>query len=236
MSSPESQTPYQPWREERHPRPADLDGQASPPERLASPIYPPPPVPYVLPPVTEPHGFPKPKIGMARVVRRAVAAALIFGVLIVVGVAFRGNRLPFVHDLVDRLVGADDPTTSAGDPPSRVATSSAEPRAGLCLEDALGKRRVYQMLPLVDCSQKHGGEVVGTFKMPKGKYPGESSILRKVNEKCPEQILAWAPNLAGKNVVFGFVGPTAAQWKLGNRVVACIVVDRGGDAVGSIKD
>jgi hypothetical protein len=64
--------------------------QAPTPERFAPPAYIPPP-----PSARVPHGFPKPKLGRGRVALRVALAAIVFSALTAVGVAFRGDRLPF---------------------------------------------------------------------------------------------------------------------------------------------
>jgi hypothetical protein len=240
MSSPGDQASYQPWREERVPRPSDPDWderasgyppaaylpapQSPTPEQFAPPVYtPPPPAQYVLPPGTVPYGFPKPRIGLARVVRRVTLAVVVFGVLIAVGLAYRGNRLPFLNDMVDTLLGRD------------TIQSSDELEAGMCLKEPIGRVVVSDGLVLVKCAEPHGTEVVGTFQLPKGEYPGEATLVLKATEKCPAKTRAYVPDYEDLGLQTGLLGPTVPQWEQGNRTIACVVVDRTGKRTGSVK-
>lgn len=241
MAAPGSQEPYQPWRAERVPRPSDPDWDErasgyppaaylppppSPtPEQFAPPIFTPPPAAQYAP-VSVPYGFPKPKIGRARIVRRYAIAAMVFAVVIAVGVAFRGNRLPFLTDMVDTLLSRD---------PSPGNSSSAELKAGMCLVNPLRRVVSTKDLRVVDCAEPHDAEVVGTFTMPEGDYPGESRLVEKAIERCPAKIRAYAPNIEVTPLNSGFLGPTAEEWALGDRVVACTVVNLGGQATGTVR-
>jgi hypothetical protein len=117
-------------------------------------------------------------------------------------------------------------------------TTSSDVKAGMCLileltEDDL----ISNAVPVANCAKTHSAEVVGTFAMPDGSYPGASGFERKANERCPglwRDYTKAAPEIAKYDLAY--IAPTTVQWTQGDRIVACLVVDPDGKRKGSIRD
>jgi hypothetical protein len=226
-----------PWRSERVPRPSDPDwpevaaaeyrvpAPTPIPERFAPP-------PYIAPPpsTTVPHGFPKPKIRRLRVALRVALAAAVFAALIAVGLAFRGNRLPFIDSIVNPF----------GDP-TPVLTAREDLTAGMCLKLDAGSGADAEPLtdaelPVVNCESQHNGEVYGSVTLAKGNYPGPAAIQEKALERCGALIGSYQGEHSLPVITdLRHAYPTRTQWADGQRTVICLMIDLNGTHAGSLK-
>jgi hypothetical protein len=196
----------------------------------------PPPVQYL------PGALPPPR-RRRRIHWGAVVAIVSSVVLVVCGgvVAYFPDDVgAVVHSVVRAFSGGGN-----GSSPSDSADgimSTAELKPGMCLAAKVAAKDTVNTLPgalpVVDCAETHASEVVGTFTMAKGKYPGASGFQRQATERCfglfRDYVVTVTPEML--KLQAGFLAPTAVQWSLGNRVVACLVGDSDGKSKGSIKD
>jgi hypothetical protein len=114
--------------------------------------------------------------------------------------------------------------------------STAELKPGTCFAQAPANGGGYADRPVVACSSPHASEVVGTFTMPKGTFPGLSGIAPVAEEKCPRLLDKYVDKSIDTSTVrLGLMGPRRDQWDAGDRVVACLAVDPSGKRQGSIK-
>jgi hypothetical protein len=176
------------------------------------------------------------RVGLS--VRPAEQSVVIVGALILLaGGAFvayfpeQAGRI--ARTLVDLGSGGRSPATDPSDGP----LWSADLEVGMCLTlDPREDKQISGALPVVGCAKTHASEVIGTFTMPKGAYPGADGIRREADKKCPALLGDYVKVTAEMaSYAFGYLAPSRAQWALGNRVVACLVIEPDGKRKGSIK-
>ncbi|MEV4281822.1 DUF4190 domain-containing protein [Actinoplanes xinjiangensis] len=97
----------------------------------------------------------------------AVAALVISGITLVIGVvAVTG----IVDEMRDRVAGIED-------------TDTTELEAGDCISSLDDSSRVHDM-PVVPCTQPHKAEVYHVFRFPAGAYPGPAAVGEQSDERC----------------------------------------------------
>ncbi|WP_163796657.1 septum formation family protein [Mycolicibacterium sediminis] len=174
-----------------------------PPQPYGAPP-PPPPLPYQQypQPYGQPHGQgpagyppqspPKKSRKGLIIVLSVVGALVLVGILAVVAAAIFFS---------DRVVATDV-------------------EVGSCIADVPDSSRVVT-LPTVDCNEPHGGEVYAVLDLPGDAYP-DASVLRDYQNRCPEELAAYAPDALEGDVGVYVLYPTEETWDAGDRVVTCI--------------
>ncbi len=91
----------------------------------------------------------------------------------------------------------------------------------------------------VSCEEEHDGEVFANFKMPGGRYPGDSEITEAADDKCYTLQYAYAMDTWAlpENVDIYYFTPTRDSWSLGDREISCLFgnVDEKGSLTGSLR-
>jgi hypothetical protein len=237
MSHPGTPTPYQPWREPpaQQPDPRWLQ----PPPSIVPPAVPTSPAQAVWPapaqylPGGSPYGHPAPparpgrrRIGPGVVI--AAVAGLIF--LVCLGLV---AYFPAEAAGITRAVFGPGNATSR----EQAIISSAELERGMCLNVALGvDGEVFRSISVVECAGPHASEVVGTVTLPKGSYPGTSGLTKQAEKKCVPLADKYVNDtLDLSSMYLGYLGPTSAQWSMGNRVLACLAGNPDEPRTGTIR-
>ncbi len=107
--------------------------------------------------------------------------------------------------------------------PRRVSISDV--RTGDCIEK-FSEGRVSD-IKVVPCTSAHAGQVIGSFKLANGSYPGEAKIAAQADSRCADLVPASLANSNRKDLGIAYLYPQAANWALGDRTVQCIVVSDG---------
>jgi hypothetical protein len=78
--------------------------------------------------------------------------------------------------------------------------------------------------PLKDCRRPHDAEMILTFKLPKGDWPGDKEIRRRVESGCDQRVQAryGTRSPIEEGVAYG-IGPTRLSWNVGDRTVFCAI-------------
>jgi Domain of unknown function (DUF4190)/Septum formation len=86
-------------------------------------------------------------------------------------------------------------TDAERDPGGRVREAGTESvfdlRVGDCVND-LEETTVEVAVEAVPCSQPHDAEVISSFELPGGDYPGEDSVFRVADRRCSRELDAVA--------------------------------------------
>jgi hypothetical protein len=148
----------------------------------------------------------------------AVSAAwvLLVAFVVVVGVASSADR-----DSAGRI-------TDAGS----VGTGSL--RAGDCLRDV--PPEVHGSLDAVPCDRPHRVQVVATFTLPGGAYPGQAAVEGTAASGCDERLTTGlTERIDDGELETAYLYPLAESWRFGDREVVCLVSSVGGPMVGEAE-
>jgi hypothetical protein len=148
----------------------------------------------------------------------AVSAAWVLLVALVVVVAVAGSA---DRDSSGRI-------TDAGS----VGTGSL--RAGDCLRDM--PEEVRASLDAVPCDRPHRAQVVATFALPGGEYPGRGAVAQAAAAGCAERLTTGLIERIDEGELdTAYLYPLADRWRFGERDVVCFVTSLGGPMVGEAE-
>ncbi|RKT07588.1 putative regulator of septum formation [Streptomyces sp. 3211.6] len=91
---------------------------------------------------------------------------------------------------------------------------------------------------IVPCDQPHQSEAYAVIALPDGPYPGESALLPLAREKCGGKTLSDYVGTDAKlsaTLTEYFFGPSADNWKAGDRDLICYLSEPGGKTTGSLR-
>jgi hypothetical protein len=94
----------------------------------------------------------------------------------------------------------------------------------------------------VACNVPHDAEVFARFDLVGGAYPGYDSVAAGTEHGCEERLSAYAPQLdrldADQLARLGryFYYPTGPSWRMGDRLVICMITNEAGRRSGSVRD
>jgi hypothetical protein len=115
-------------------------------------------------------------------------------------------------------------TDAERDPSGRVREAGTESvfdlRVGDCIND-LEEATMEVSVEVLPCSQPHDAEVISSFELPRGDYPGEDSIFRVADRRCSRELDAVAGAQGGEPFYFY---PTEQSWGNGDRQVNCVAL------------
>ncbi len=79
-------------------------------------------------------------------------------------------------------------------------------------------------LPTLECSTAHNAEVVHTFEVPEGDWPGMSAIDDAISANCLPAFESYVgePFAEAENFDMFLLTPTEQSWGQGDREVICI--------------
>lgn len=96
---------------------------------------------------------------------------------------------------------------------------------GTCFDDPESFEEVTDV-PIVDCAEPHDNEVIATFDLPDGGYPGDSVVTERARTGCLERFEPYVGVPYASSVYdLGWFTPTSASWDVGDREVICFVYD-----------
>ncbi|HEU4424436.1 MAG TPA: septum formation family protein [Pilimelia sp.] len=142
------------------------------------------------------------------------------------------------------------PTPTASQPPSVVASPSPRPpaappvrpkkvrvknlRPGHCVDREPTK--VFETLPVVPCAQSHAVEIYAIPNLGRGKWPGETAIYDRAENACRAAFEAYVGVPYDESTLeIGGSAPTQDSWRAGDRNAICILRDPAGRLVGTMK-
>lgn len=87
----------------------------------------------------------------------------------------------------------------------------------------------------VACTEPHGGEVVGSFKLSEGPWPGDAAADRESHTTCSALMEKYAPKAASDpGADLYYIRPTRESFAQDDREVVCIATYAGGKRTGSL--
>ncbi|MFE9172799.1 septum formation family protein [Streptomyces kebangsaanensis] len=92
-------------------------------------------------------------------------------------------------------------------------------------------------IEIVPCEEAHEGQVVGEFKIDKGKeYPGDDGVSAIADERCSVEAEKYAPDTWAlpEGVSLSYYTPTKESWATGDRAVSCTYTAEKGTFSGSL--
>ena len=96
---------------------------------------------------------------------------------------------------------------------------------GTCFDDPESFEEVTDV-PVVDCSEPHDNEVIGSFDLPDGEYPGDSAVTSLAEGGCLERFEPYIGIDFPTSVYdLGWFTPSTDSWDVGDREVICFVYD-----------
>ncbi|MBO2448485.1 septum formation family protein [Actinomadura barringtoniae] len=85
------------------------------------------------------------------------------------------------------------------------------------------------------CAQPHDGEVLASFNLPKGGFPGQQEVIRSAESGCYARVGGRLDASRYRTSVNPYLlYPTRASWALGDRVVQCLGASTGAKLTGSL--
>jgi hypothetical protein len=96
---------------------------------------------------------------------------------------------------------------------------------GTCFDDPESFEEVSDV-PVVDCSEPHDNEVIGSFDLPAGGYPGDAVVASRAEEGCLVRFEPYVGiDFPSSIYDLGWFTPTSESWDVGDREVICFVYD-----------
>jgi hypothetical protein len=81
--------------------------------------------------------------------------------------------------------------------------------------------------PLVPCTKEHEYEVLATYTLPGGEYPGDTGMDQKAFRGCDKRAAkVWKGHPPSDIGDISYVAPNKEGWEAGNRMVFCLVTGR----------
>ena len=96
---------------------------------------------------------------------------------------------------------------------------------GDCIDDSTSTE--VAEVPVVPCDQPHDNEVIFSFEMPAGEFPGQEAFVAAAEEQCPPALEAYV-GIAFADSMYDVwpITPTEDGWTQGDdREVLCLVFD-----------
>ncbi len=247
--------PAQPHPAQPYP-PQPYPGQGYPPQPYPGQGYPAQPYPAQGYPAQFPPPYPAPQakrpmngLAVAALVLSVLGAVVIAPILAIVslrkikrtgengrGFAIAALAVTGVWALIAVLALVVD-TTGTPSPTRDVSGAvtgsgnvvAEEVRGGDCLksvDDPSGSSEVGA-LDVVPCTEPHAAEVIGSFFLGGGSYPGESKITDEAEQRCGDMVptAVTESDLPDLSIVYFY--PQVANWAGGDHTVQCVVVSEG---------
>lgn len=105
------------------------------------------------------------------------------------------------------------------------ATSVLTLETGTCFDDPDSFEEVTDV-PVVDCSEPHDNEVIGSFDLPAGGFPGDAAVASAAERGCLARFEPYVGiDFPSSIYDLGWFTPTSDSWDVGDREVICFVYD-----------
>ena len=158
--------------------------------------------------------------GESRDVSPLGVAAIIFGVIVLVGVA-AGLLAVATHGFHKKTVVTYRPA------------AVFKLRPGDCINSAPNGLTVT----VLACGTPHDAEVFATFALPTSSWPGNTAVEQAAGTGCASRLGGYLnPNLANAGLAQEFVYPNQTAWQAGERTVVCEVSSSTGKLTGSVRN
>lgn len=98
----------------------------------------------------------------------------------------------------------------------------------------------FASTPVVPCDEPHEAEVLASFRLDGGSYPGEASVVEESQARCGDLMAAELKSEADagarhEGLMPFYFYPTSASWeRADDRTVHCLALHAGGPATGSL--
>jgi hypothetical protein len=146
-------------------------------------------------------------------------AAIIFGVIVLVGVAASVLAVA-THGFHKKTVITYRPA------------AVFKLRPGDCINSAPDGLAVT----VLSCGTPHDAEVFATFALPASSWPGNTAVEQEAGNGCASRLGGYLnPNLASVGLAQEFVYPNQTAWQAGERTVVCEVSSSTGKLTGSVR-
>jgi hypothetical protein len=146
-------------------------------------------------------------------------AAIIFGVIVLVGVAASVLAVA-THGFHKKTVITYRPA------------AVFKLRPGDCINSAPDGLAVT----VLSCGTPHDAEVFATFALPASSWPGNTAVEQEAGNDCASRLGGYLnPNLASAGLAQEFVYPNQTAWQAGERTVVCEVSSSTGKLTGSVR-
>jgi hypothetical protein len=202
------------------PEPAPSSPASDPELAPAPPASGPEPAPSS--PASDPELAPAPPAsdpGQARGMSRLAVAAVIFGLIVVAGVA----------------VGALAIATHGFRPKNVIHYRLAAVfslRPGDCINSAPNGLSVT----VLSCGKPHDAEVFAAFPLSASSWPGTAAVQSQASDGCTSRIAGYLnPQLANAGLAQEYFYPNEEAWRAGVRTVVCEISSPSGQLTGSVR-
>ncbi len=146
-------------------------------------------------------------------------AAIIFGVIVLVGVA-AGVLVVATHGFHKKTVVTYRPA------------AVFKLRPGDCINSAPNGL----VVTVLACGTPHDAEVFATFALPASSWPGSTAVEQEAGTGCASMLGGYLnPDLANAGLAQEFVYPNQTAWQAGERTVVCEVSSSTGKLTGSVR-
>ena len=131
--------------------------------------------------------------------------------------------------------GSDIAATVSAPAPAELSVFDLD--IGDCFDDPSSFDEV-QAVAAMSCALPHDNEVFANLTVPSGSFPGLQEMREIADEICLPHFdayvgLAWAESILD----YGWLYPTAASWRDGDRIVTCFLFDGDLDKLtGSMRN
>ncbi len=105
-------------------------------------------------------------------------------------------------------------------------------RAGDCFSYSGGKGDEVDLVSVVPCASPHEAQVVITFELPDGPYPGEDEVIDAAEKGCTDKADPLLTDRAYENLEPAFFYPDSFTWR-GDRTVTCVIEAPSGTTTGT---
>jgi hypothetical protein len=148
-------------------------------------------------------------------------AAIVFGVIALVGVA-AGVLAVVTHGFHKKAV----------------VTVTYRPAAVFKLRpgDCINSGPNGLAVTVLSCGTPHDAEVFATFSLPTSSWPGVATAQQEAGNGCASRLSGYLnPDLANAGLAQEFVYPNQTAWQAGERTVVCEVSSPTGKLTGSVR-
>ncbi len=146
-------------------------------------------------------------------------AAIVFGVIALVGVA-AGVLAVVTHGFHKKTVVTYRPA------------AVFKLRPGDCINSGPNGLAVT----VLSCGTPHDAEVFATFSLPASSWPGVATAQQEASNGCASRLSGYLnPDLANAGLAQEFVYPNQTAWQAGERTVVCEVSSPTGKLTGSVR-
>jgi hypothetical protein len=186
-------------------------------------------------------------LGLAGIFPLAAIAAIVLGIVALVqlqrriqrgrGMAIAGIVLGVLWLIGWVIVLVAFVNDQPAHDPSAAVTEQSETfvddlRAGDCFSYTGGKTDEVDLVTVIPCASPHEAQVVITFELPDGAYPGDDKVIDAAEKGCTDKGDPLLTDRAYENLDPAFFYPDSRTWP-GDRTVTCVIEAPSGTTTGT---